>query len=75
MQKVATRTLRTGNVVQTAGMENADRVRRPGSREVQTRTHLGQIVLLIVLLQERLASKTFRVVALAEQPGKHLAIT
>ena len=55
-------------------MENADRIRRPSSGEVKTRTHFGQIVFFVDFLQERFTSETFRVVALAEQPGKYLTI-
>ena len=65
VQQVATRTLRSGNILQTTSVENADRIRRPGSRKVQTRTHFCQVVLLTLWNQELVLSKTTRIMTLA----------
>lgn len=72
VQKVTTRALGTRNVGQTTSVENANGVGRPGSREVKTRTHLGEELLLIRSLQEGLLSKSSHIVALAQKPGEDL---
>ena len=41
VQEIATGTLCTRNVIQATSMKDANRIGRPGSRKVQTRTHFG----------------------------------
>ena len=72
MQKITTRALSTRNVGQTTSVENANGVGRPGSREVETRTHLREELLLVRSLQEGLLSKSSHIVALAQKPGEDL---
>ena len=74
MQQVAAGALRTGNVVQAAHVEDADGVGRPRRREVEAGTHLRQVLLVALRVQERLVGEPLRVVALAQQPGQHLCI-
>ena len=74
MEKVTTRTLGTRNIRQTTSMENANGIRRPRSREVKTRSHLCQILLVIRSFQKGFSSKTRRIVALAEKPCQNLQI-
>ena len=73
VHQVAARALRAGNVGQTARVENANRIRRPRRAEVQTRTHLREILLLVGRLQKRVVSKAGSIVALTQQPSQNLA--
>jgi len=68
VKKVATRTFSTRNICQTTSMEDANRISRPRSREVETRSHLCQILLIIRGFQKGFSSKAVRIVALAEKP-------
>lgn len=75
MKKVTTGTLSTRNIRQTTSMENANRIRRPRSREVKTRSYFCQILLIIRGFQKGFASKAFGIVALAEKPCQNLQIS
>lgn len=74
MDQVATRALRTRNVGQTARVENANRIRRPRRTEIQTGTHLREVLLLVRRLQKLMVSKAGSVVALTQQPRQNLAV-
>lgn len=74
MDQVATRALRTRNVGQTARVENANRIRRPRRTEIQTGTHLREVLLLVRRLQKLMVSKTGSIVALTQQPRQNLAM-
>ena len=74
VKKVTTGTFSTGNICQTTSMEDANRISRPRSREVETRSHFCQILLIIRSFQKGFSSKAFRIVALAEKPCQNLQI-
>lgn len=74
MDQVATRALRTRNVGQTARVENANRIRRPRRTEIQTGTHLREVLLLVRRLQKLVVSKAGSIVALTQQPRQNLAV-